>query len=371
MSIKIFHTSDNHLGMSFKKYPNNIRGRLINARMSSIRNMVDFANAHSVDLFVVAGDLFNSLNISEKLIIEAVSELKRFNGAAVLVLPGNHDYYSGNEKLWKSFYNHMSDEMILLNEFRPYDLSAYGLDAMVYPAHCHSKHSESNNLNWIKKAEIDNSVINIGIAHGAIEGLSPDLAGNYFYMSRSELVSIPMDVWLLGHTHVPYPEDGMAGEDRIFNAGTHEPDGMDYRFEGSGFIIEIDESKNINSARYISGQYRFEDSNILINSIEDLEELLSKFPKSENANKLLRVRISGMIDKDTFDRKNEIYDKLGQQVSYLEIIDDQLRIRLTKEEIGEYFIEGSFPHMLLNRISSDEEALQLAFELVESNRRGV
>lgn len=370
MSIKIFHTSDNHLGMKFAKYPDDIKDKLIDARLSSIKKMVEYANESAANLFVVAGDLFNSLNIPEKLIKAALDELNKFTGV-VLVLPGNHDYYSGNEKLWKTFEDYMSDEIILLNDFKPHDLSDYGLNAVVYPAHCDSKHSKSNNISWISTQKPEETKINIGIAHGAFEGITPDLEGNYFYMTRAELTSMPMDIWLIGHTHVPYPADGKPSEDRIYNAGTHEPDGMNYRYEGSGFLIEIDENKNINSSRYISGKYRFEDVSLKINSIWDLESALQKYSSEENANKLLRIKISGMLDRDEYESKNAIYDKLNSYLAYLNIVDDELKIRLTKEDIGDYFIEGSFPHKMLSKLGNDEEALQIAFEMIENSRRGV
>lgn len=371
MSIKIFHTSDNHLGMKFAKYPDDIKVKLIDARLNSIKKMIDFANESAADLFVVAGDLFNSLNIPEKLVKAAVDELKKFTGAAVLVLPGNHDYYSGNEKLWKNFEDYMSDEILLLKEFKPYDLSEYGLNAVVYPAHCDSKHSKTNNIGWISTLKPDENKINIGIAHGAFEGITPDLEGTYFYMSRSELTSIPMDIWLIGHTHVPYPADGKPSEDRIYNAGTHEPDGMNYRYEGSGFFIEIDEDKNLNSDRYISGEYRFEDISFKIDSIEDLDFIISKYSNQANANKLLRLKISGMLDRDLYEVKNEKYDELKNYLAYLNVVDDELKIRLTKKDIGDYFIEGSFPHKMLSKLGNDEEALQIAFEMIEESRRGV
>ena len=40
----------------------------------------------------------------------------------------------------------------------------------------------------------------------------------------SELEDIPVDVWLIGHTHVPFPRDlteVFTASDKIFNAGTH------------------------------------------------------------------------------------------------------------------------------------------------------
>lgn len=86
---------------------------------------------------------------------QVVDILAMFSGT-VIVLPGNHDYYTGDEKVWKDFENALSSRdhnVILIKEFRPYSFSTHEEKVVVYPSFCQSKHSKENNLNWIKDAD--------------------------------------------------------------------------------------------------------------------------------------------------------------------------------------------------------------------------
>ena len=206
MSIKIFHTGDIHIGMKFNNYGDNIREKLVEARFLSLENMINKSNELESNIFVIAGDLFNAININKKDIKRVVDILNKFNGECVLVLPGNHDYDNGLTELWRYFSSISGEKIILINEKKPYTLDNYDLDVSIYPAPCHNKHSETNSLSWIKEEGLINSrKYNIGIAHGALEGISADIEGNYYYMSKEELENIPVDLWLIGHTHVRYP----------------------------------------------------------------------------------------------------------------------------------------------------------------------
>jgi len=63
-------------------------------------------------------------------------------------------------------------------------------------------------------------------------------------MTRKELESTGLDLWLLGHTHLPWPENPDKNA-RILIPGTPEPDGFDCNHEGSAFIINIESSSKM------------------------------------------------------------------------------------------------------------------------------
>lgn len=368
--MRIFHTSDNHIGMTFNRYPDGIREKLVDQRLKSLENMVVRANEEGADLFVVAGDLFNSLRIKKSLITDTAQVLSKFSGACVLVLPGNHDYYTENEELWKLFLAKSREEVVLINENKPFDLRDYGLSAMVYPAVCDSKHSKENKLAWIRQVDLDENLLNICLAHGAFEGITPDIEGNYFYMSRKDLTSLNMDLCLIGHTHVPYPEDGLVREDRIFNAGTHEPDGMNYRLSGSAFIIDIDDKKYIRSRRLETGHFLFRDEGIAIASFDDLENKLSAYKRDDFSRTLLRLNVKGYLEEEFTKSKNELFKSFSEGLFYSQIIDQDLKLTLKKEDLNKYFVDGSFPLKFLENVigQDDQDLLQKAFELVEGAR---
>lgn len=358
------HISDLHIGKVFDKYPEAIRTSLQQARLDSLKNIVDLSNKEGIDILVIAGDLFDRINIKKDLVIKTCEILRAFSGL-ILTLPGNHDFYSSNEDLWRIFEDNMLDSSILLKEYRPYDLEDYGVDMVVYPALCDSKHSPSNRLEWIRDFEIDKTRLNIGIGHGAIRGISPDLQGEYFTMSREELSSLGLDLWLLGHTHVPYPLSGKSSQERIFNAGTHEPDGMNYRHEGSGFLISLDKT-HIDSQRIVTGKYRFEDRYDQIDG--SLETYLEAF-KEGYGKTLLRLNLRGYISEEDYSKRSEFFKDLEGHVYYLDIRDQGLRTRLSPEKISEKFIHGSFPERMLLKVQEDKELLQLAYDLIEESRQ--
>lgn len=363
MAVNIFHTGDIHLGMKFNSYSDLIRNDLANARYESLENMIYKSNDLNSNLFVIAGDLFNNLQVGKKDIEKTINILNKFNGQAILVLPGNHDYDNNVSELWKHFSNLESEKIILLNENKIYNLSNYGLDINVYPAACYNKHSKENNLQWIKEEEIDQKNINILIAHGALEGLSPDIEGNYYYMSKSELENINVDLCLIGHTHIRYPYVDEINNNKIFNAGTHEPDGLDYKDTGSAWFISL--NKEENSARKINtGKYKFIDTKISVNSDE---ELIAEFENLSNLkldNKIIRLKISGRISKDAYGNLNKLYSSLESKAYHLIIDDEKLKEKIDEDTINKEFTKGSFPYEFLNRLIDDKEALQVAYELI-------
>lgn len=150
MDLKVFHTGDLHLGMLYRNrgYPEEVRQELVEARFRTLERMVGQANQAKCQLFVVAGDLFERLNVKEDLILRVARTLSRFSGICV-VLPGNHDYYTPASFLWEKFREYLADNILLLSESRPYCLEDYGLEVALYPAPCQAKHSSVNNLNWI------------------------------------------------------------------------------------------------------------------------------------------------------------------------------------------------------------------------------
>ena len=126
--VKIFVTGDNHIGRKYDRYPE-IKEKLIESRFDCLKDMVIKAENEGCDFFVITGDLFdnnNSIRVGD--VKRVVKILSVFNGR-VLVLPGNHDYYTGDNKVWRDFENALSSmdhNIIILNEFRAYSFDDVG-----------------------------------------------------------------------------------------------------------------------------------------------------------------------------------------------------------------------------------------------------
>ena len=104
--LRIFVTGDNHIGL---KYANHEQAAtLVSSRITAFEGMVQAANLEDCDLFVITGDLFeNTYSVSKRDIKTLLDALSCFQGT-VVVLPGNHDYYDKDVKVWQYFKDVMA-----------------------------------------------------------------------------------------------------------------------------------------------------------------------------------------------------------------------------------------------------------------------
>lgn len=368
MALKIMHTGDIHLGMKFSQYPK-ISHELEEARYQALENTIKEANERNCSLFVVAGDLFDKTNIKDQALIKTIDILDKFAGDAVLILPGNHDYQDGIIDLWQRFKKHLTGKMLLLDQEKIYDLRDFDIDAAAYPAPCDSKLSASNNLGWLKDIELDNTYkYNIGLAHGALAGFSPDLTDSYFKMTEKELLELNLDIWLLGHSHIAYPEAKKVKNRKVFNSGTPEPDGLDCSHRGYAWYIEMDDNKDINAERINTGVYHFEDLEYEIKSEPDFDKLLRNLKADDPESKVFRLKLAGSIPKELFADKQKYIDQIRENTFYSVIDQTELRMQIDQEMIAEEFSVGSFPYQLLNELADKEELLNTAYNILKEVR---
>lgn len=371
MELKILHTSDIHIGMRFAGYPDNVRERLVEARFEVLERLIGESNRRRCQIFAVAGDLFEKTTVPTADINHVLQILKKFEGDCILLLPGNHDYDNGESELWNLIDRNHGDKMLILNRNRPYPLQSYGLNAVVYPAFCDRKHSEKNNLQWIREwSERPEGMWHIGMAHGSLEGVSPDLENRYYSMRISELEALHMDAWLLGHVHIPFPKAKEAQGARIFNAGTPEPDGMDCAYNGAAWELTLTENGGLKAGSLEPGHYRFRDDNQEIRKEEDFLRLVETYCGPAADRTLLRLNLSGTMDPETYSRRHRLLEPMRDKLFYFTYSDSGLKPRITRDQIDHEFTEGSLPHRFLLRLleRGDESAAQEAYEMIREVR---
>ncbi len=375
--IKIFVTGDNHIGKKYNRYAT-IKEQLVKSRFDSMDAMVEKAEQEGCSLFVVTGDLFDNVSsIKTTDVKQVVDILSKFSGN-VLVLPGNHDYYTGEEKLWKDFEKYLGNQpnnITILNEYRAYEFEIGDEIAIVYPAYCQSKYSRDNNLGWIKESNIamdSAGTYNIGIAHGAIEGVTPDMKEEYFLMSETELNAIPVDAWLIGHTHIQYPtlNENEVGEGyKIFNPGTHEQTDLHNNTEGVCFIVELDNQGGVLTTRvnkFVSGGVRYHDLNLVVNSESDKElyKGIEKLTTHIDNNSIVRICIEGSLKEKEYRDRGKIYEELLARFMFYEIEDSELGEEITIEKIRAEYSELSFAAQFMEKFMDNPVELKMAYQLV-------
>ncbi len=364
MSVRIFHTADIHIGKKFSTFDvvPDLKSELVERRFEVLGDMVDMANEHSCQLFVIAGDLFDTHTFNKGEHVEKVrSKLIGFEGDHILILPGNHDYCSEkNMNSWEWVED--IDRVSVLKETRPYELSIGDEKVIIYPGPCNSKISKDNKIDWIKDVEKDDpEAFKVGVAHGHLEGCSYDSQGSYYPMSKDDLEQCGMDVWLLGHVHVQIPEQDTSLQDHLY-PGTPEQEGFKRTAEGSekgkAWIIELGERMSAESID--TGKYTFIHEERTLNSSEDLDELKKYLESDGNEHTLAKLEIKGRLEQDDHRDALEYINSLRHDhkgFRYIIVEDDDLDQRIDMELVKENFSEGSFPYTMLESLIEEQDEI--------------
>lgn len=368
MSVRIMHSADHHIGIEFRNQPE-LRDRLKQERLDALRRIVTEANARSCDFLVVAGDLFENINVPQKLVREVCDILRAFSGE-VLVVPGNHDYYEGRDsRLWKFFTDAaVGSNIHLLNSHQPETFHADGRDVIFYPCYCPSKHGQEHVISWVADIPKAADALHIGIAHGNVEGLGRDDEGNYFNMRPEELRAAGVHCWLLGHIHAPSPQPGYVGRDLFFMPGTHTPEHVKRTTEGYAWFIDIADADSIRFERFRSGGIRFLRMEKQLHSLADISALSAALAHPEQGITVLDLLLSGRLSNDEIEALKSLEAELKSKFLHISITSNIIK-RIDAGQIAAEFPDRTYPQRLLTRLADspvDMQALQLAYDIIKS-----
>ena len=369
MALRILHTADNHIGISFAQYPDAVRDRLLEERFTALERLVETANERAAHFLVVAGDLFDKQTVTKRLIERTVGILARFEGEQALVLAGNHDFYEGaDNKLWKWFRELAENTCVIpLLEAGAKRFECDDATVRFYACPCPSKHGEEHMIGWVRDEKKADGALHIGIAHGNVEGLGLDADHRYFNMSETELRNAGLHTWLLGHIHVPAPAPGTTGRPLYFMPGIHTPDSVKCSHPGHAWWIELESDGNCRHERLSTGGVKFVRLKQEFEDADQVEALRAQCAALDAANTILDLQLSGRL------RENEMNELMQWITSitpeFLHLTHDlDIAPVLDAEGIARRFPEGTLPCELLLGLLSDEANpgdAHLALEIIE------
>ena len=97
-AFRFLHTADLHLGRRFGNLPEEVRGRLIEARHQILPRLAAAAKAHGAKHILIAGDTFDTETPSDPVWRQALTAMAAAEVTWWLI-PGNHDSLAA-ETLW-------------------------------------------------------------------------------------------------------------------------------------------------------------------------------------------------------------------------------------------------------------------------------
>ena len=242
--LKILHTADLHLGTRFPGLGDYGAERSKDF-VETFQRIITFALDKSIDLLLIAGDLFDHPRPTPSLfgIVKAQFQKLMEANIPIVIIPGTHDNMMASDNIYLDpfFQKTILFKDPILKE--PKHLQLKGRSLFLYGMSYHPDISVDYLENLKKKPDLEG--IHIGLLHGSIQG-SPDwkIYGKDFPLQISDLYALDLDYVALGHYHnrTVYEKEG-----RIYASYPGTPEGKRFKESGHRYVhlLEIDEMNKI------------------------------------------------------------------------------------------------------------------------------
>ncbi|WP_417309066.1 metallophosphoesterase family protein [Devosia sp.] len=227
--FRFVHSSDLHLGKRFGNLPEDLRGRLREARHTAISRLASAARTHGATHVLLAGDTFDTETPSPAILRQALTEMGLHAPLTFVLLPGNHDSLLADQ-LWDAAHTAAPQNVIIAGTAEPMSLASH---VTLLPAPCTARRPGRDLTQWMMDAPTPDGTLRLGLAHGAIQQFSEDAAASDV-IAPDRASRAGLDYLALGDWH-----GQIAVNPRTYYSGTPEPDRFKHERPGSALLVEI------------------------------------------------------------------------------------------------------------------------------------
>lgn len=369
--MKFIHLSDAHLdspflGLSF--LPSNQFNQIRQTTEVSFRKSVDFAIKGKIDLFLIAGDTFDSIHPSPRSQVFLAEQLRRLveQRIQVVMILGNHDYLNPEELLLVD-----SPYFKLLGKNQKVESVSFKTkDNFKYVVHGFSY--RENHIEKDMMPEFPTKVsgkYNIGLMHAGEKISHGDNV--YAPFSLNELKNLNYDYFALGHIHhrkilSKHPLIAYSGNLQGRHINEQGPKGVD--------MIEVDENTMQSKITFVETapvQWRAVSFNLKQRIA--LSKLLGEFTKKLNLNNngktLFGLDIFGsnfLTEKEiTFLQEQEALAEISRKLKHESLL---VRIKLhTNQKLSLNDSDQNAFEKAKDKVLTEENILSLGQSLAKKD----
>lgn len=227
--FRFLHSSDLHLGKRFGRLPEELRGRLREARHDAIGRLAAAAREGGAETVLLAGDTFDAETPSPATLRQALAAMAGHAPLRWVILPGNHDSLRADE-LWSAARASLPGNVILALDAAPLPLRQ---DVVLLPAPCTTPRPGRDLSDWMGDAATPEGVLRVGLAHGPVRDFSED-GGGLDVIAPDRPARAGLDYLALGDWH------GQVGIGaRCWYSGTPEPDRFKHGEPGRALLVAL------------------------------------------------------------------------------------------------------------------------------------
>tara|TARA_R110002049_G_scaffold130820_1_gene289282 strand:+ start:18044 stop:19141 length:1098 start_codon:yes stop_codon:yes gene_type:complete len=307
--------------------------RFSQARIDAITALGKLAKQHEAQFIIVAGDVFESNQLSRQTLVRAIDAIESLP-VPIFLLPGNHDPLDAASIFSTKEFLGVGKHIIVLRDMDP--VAVPGLPGVeVVGAPWRTKHPNSDLVRELADSlNSANDIIRIAVAHGQVHILSPD-------PSRPEVINLAnaeqaiqdhkFQYLGLGDRH-SVTEVGDTG--RVHYSGAPVATAFDEADPNKALLAEVELGGDCRVEALEIGAWSFIAEERAMNGLEDLaafDKWLNEIPNKERT--AIKVGFQGSINLATaaaldevMESKAELFASLRQRerTTDLAIVPDEL-----------------------------------------------
>lgn len=347
--VKILHTADIHLGAKFSglgKSGDRIRAQL----KKTFMRVIDLALERNVDLLLIAGDLFDSNQVSRASLGFALGEIERLGKIQTCLIPGTHDCYD-NSSIYRSIdlSSFPPNLHLLVDEENPF-IHFEELGITVYGRGNRSNRSKESPLPSLNKNF--NSSYNIALAHGSFQ-IPSKAQEDDFPITLEEIQKGGFHYIALGHWH-SFQE--VSKNPLAFYSGS--PEQLKFGDKDSGNILLVELEREQTRVEKIKiGELKWEEIELNENRFKNSSEILREIEKYKGEQSILKVNLKGnksLLKPPDFSNLKEV---LEDQFLHLEFEGESHSAiqEISSSKFPSHTVMGQFLRIMDQKISKAEE----------------
>ena len=375
---RFIHTSDWQLGMTRAFFSEEAAVRFSQARIDAINALGALAKEHAAEFIVVAGDVFESNQLSRSTVLRALEALKTLP-VPVFLLPGNHDPLDASSIFSTAEFNAGAAHIVVVRDGIP--LSVPGLSNIeVVGAPWRTKHPNTDLCaQLVNNLEPAGSTLRIAVAHGQVNVLAPDA-------SRPEVIDLSVAESAIADGRIHYLALGdrhsvtsIGSSGRIWYSGAPVATAFDEVDPNKALLVELGQetcqvtSLNVGDWHFIAEQRH-------LNGPEDLAmiaEWLAALKAKERT--ALKLGLTGSISLACAAQLDQLLDSQAALFASLRRRERTTSLAVVPDELDENDLSLSGYALAVwkelqgaaEHDSAAEDALRLLYRLSSSNvRRG-
>jgi exonuclease SbcD len=307
--LRLLHTADVHLGARHADLGEEAAAQR-ERQFAAFQATTKLAIAEKVDLFLIAGDLFDSNTQPKRSVERVAAELKRLVDAKIrtVIIPGTHDVYD-RSSVYRTYdlaamagTTADDDFVTILTPDRP-DVVLPACDVVVHGRVFATKRAPQSPLHDLRVKGDDRATWQVGLVHGAL-AISGRTDSDEVVVSRDEIGASGLDYLALGHWHSA--QQGTASGVTYAYSGAPEPIALDQDRAGKVLLVTLEEvsgTRTVTIEERQVGRTRFEGLEVDAARIKSQPELIAQLAARADPDLVLDTRLVGVrpddLDLDT------------------------------------------------------------------------